>query len=308
MGADRLTELENPGIYRSVLESLSTGVYLVDLNRRIVFWNAGAERICGYLRQDVVGRFLREHLFAASDSVESAKSDDYDPLNDVLRDGKPFTAHVSILHKEGYRVPIVLQTVPIRNDRGSIIGAAECFDENVAASHRSRRRNALGGVISLDEITGLASEVSMETHLRECMAALAGRHADIRVVLIRVDGLEHLRATRGPSVVPRVLRVLSHTIKNSLRPSDVVGSWSEGRFLAVLTECDESDLETVADGIRKMISQSEVEWWGDRFAVTAALGGTWCRPDDTLESLVNRAEQSLALSEAAGGNSFTVAK
>ena len=81
-----MPEFENPDIYRSVLEELPAGVYLVDRHRRIVFWNAGAERICGYLRQDVVGRFLRDHLFATNN--ESDGNNDYAPAATQLRDDR----------------------------------------------------------------------------------------------------------------------------------------------------------------------------------------------------------------------------
>src|SRR5579864_5117438 len=106
----RMPELNDPEIYQSVLEKLQTGVYIVDRNRRIRFWNEGAEQITGYLRQDVVGRFLREHLLTTGDETPNLDSDPNDPINLAFRDGKPSLLDVSILHKEGYRVPIVLRT------------------------------------------------------------------------------------------------------------------------------------------------------------------------------------------------------
>src|SRR6476661_5987437 len=84
----RMPELNDPEIYQTVLEGLETGVYLVDRNRRIRFWNKGAEQITGYLRQDVVGRFLRDHLLATGDGVKDFDSDPDDPINLAFRDGK----------------------------------------------------------------------------------------------------------------------------------------------------------------------------------------------------------------------------
>lgn len=303
-----MSEFDSPEIWRLVLESLPTGVYVVDRNRRILFWNSGAESTCGYLRQDVVGRFLREHLFTTSDEAETEDGEGFDPLNLVLRDGKSSVAHVSILHKEGYRVPVVLKTVPIRSPGGNIIGAAECFEPHVSSPERTRRRNAISGLVCLDEVTGLPSKSSMEAYLRERLALFAERRAEFGILLIEIDRLEELRAARGPSVVPSVLRVASHTVENSLKPTDVVGAWSDNLFLAVLTECKEADLEKVANRVRKMISLSEVEWWGDRFSLTAALGGAGCGPKDTLELLVERAYKSLEDSTALGGNRVTVGK
>ncbi len=77
-----MSEFDNPEIFRSILENLPTGVYLVDRNRKILFWNNGAEEITGYLRQDVVGRFLRDHLLTLSGEVKKdSESASADPLS-----------------------------------------------------------------------------------------------------------------------------------------------------------------------------------------------------------------------------------
>jgi diguanylate cyclase (GGDEF)-like protein/PAS domain S-box-containing protein len=301
-----MSEFDNPEIYKSILETLPTGIYLVDRNRKILFWNKGAESISGYLRQDVVGRFLREHLLATSDEITDANSDPSDPLNLALRDGKSSTADVSILHKEGYRVPIVLRTVPIRNVRGGVIGAAECFEKNISASERTRRRTAAADLECLDGVTGIPPPAFTELRLREQLAAFNERHAPFGILLAQVDWVDKFRTTRGPGVVPNILRVVAQTIENSLRPTDLVGCWFEDRFLALLPDCKESEVQGVANRIRKMVEKSEVEWWGDKFSVTAAFGGAGSRPGDTLELLMQRAEKSLMESISAGGNHVTV--
>src|SRR3954467_9380828 len=43
-------------ICRDILESLLTGVCVIDLQKRIVYWSAGAERIPGHSRHEVIGR------------------------------------------------------------------------------------------------------------------------------------------------------------------------------------------------------------------------------------------------------------
>src|ERR1700689_337905 len=79
-----MSEFDNPDIYKSILESLPTGIYLVDRDRRICFWNTGAEDISGYLRQDVVGHFLRERLLASDEDLDP-DSETADALNAAFR-------------------------------------------------------------------------------------------------------------------------------------------------------------------------------------------------------------------------------
>ncbi len=301
-----MPELNDPEIYQSVLDGLQTGVYIVDRNRRIRFWNEGAEQITGYLRQDVVGRFLRDHLLATGDDVKNFDSDPNDPINLAFRDGKPSTMDLSILHKEGYRIPIVLRTLPIRNSRGAVVGAAESFEKNRSASEWTRRHSAFEDFGCLDAVTGVAAKSYMETQLREHLITFAEHNVPFGILLVQIDHLDECRASRGPGVVPTILRIIAQSVENCVRPTDLVGCWGKDQFMAILFECRESEVVLVGERVRRMIAQAEIEWWGDKFCVTSPVGGAGCRPGDEVEVLVARAAASLEESIVKGGNCVTV--
>jgi len=301
-----MPELNDPEIYQTVLDGLQTGVYIVDRNRRIRFWNEGAENITGYLRQDVVGRFLRDHLLTTSDEMKDHDSDPDDPINLVFRDGKATTMDASILHKAGYRVPIVLRTLPIRNSRGAVVGAAESFEKNRSASEWTRRQAGFADFGCLDGVAGVAAQSFMETQLRENLTTFAEHDVPFGILLIQIDHLDQFRATRGPGVVSTILRVVAQSVENCVRPTDLVGCWGKNQFMAILLECRESEVALVGERIRKMTGQAEIEWWGDRFSVTSPVGGAGCRPGDEVEMLVARAAASLQESIVKGGNCVTV--
>ncbi|MGH9678836.1 MAG: diguanylate cyclase domain-containing protein, partial [Candidatus Acidiferrales bacterium] len=294
-----------PEIYQSVLQGLQAGVYLVDRNRRIRFWNDGAEKITGYLGQEVIGRFLRDQLLVTLAETHETDSCPLDPISIVFRDGKPSTTDVSILHKDGYRVPVVLHTIPVRDNRGKVVGAAEVFDKHQSASDWTRRQASLADFGCLDDVTGVPSLGFMETQLRENLTTFAEHNIPFGILIVQVDQMDAYRSMRGPGVVPVILRVVAQSVENCLRPTDLVGCWSANQFLAVLMECKEAEVGRVGERVRKMVSQSEIEWWGDIFSVTCAFGGAGCRPDDTPELLVARAEKSLQESIVRGGNCVT---
>jgi diguanylate cyclase (GGDEF)-like protein/PAS domain S-box-containing protein len=301
-----MNELSDPEIYQTVLEELQTGVYIVDRSRRIRFWNEGAEQITGYLRQDVVGRLLREHFLGIGDTSKDLDSDPNDPINLALRDGKPSIMDVSILHKNGYRVPIVLRTNPIRNSHGAVVGAAESFEKNRSASESTRRQSAFADFGCLDDVTGVAAQSFMQTQLRENLTTFAEHNIPFGILLIQIDRLDQLRASRGPGILPTILRIVAQSVENFLRPTDLVGCWSDNRFIAVLMECKESEVGLVGDRVRKMIGSAEIEWWGDKFFVTSSVGGASSRNGDNSERLVARAVASLQKSIGKDGNCVTV--
>jgi PAS domain S-box-containing protein len=124
-----MSRFDDPEILRGVLEDLPTGVYLVGRDGKILFWNYGAERITGHLRQDVVGHACREDFLGNSEGKDDQVSAASVALDAVLKDGKSTESQVSFRHKAGHLVPVRLRAIAMRDQQGAIIGVAECFDE-----------------------------------------------------------------------------------------------------------------------------------------------------------------------------------
>jgi len=225
----------------------------------------------------------------------------------VPRDGKPTISEVSLRHKAGHRIFVRLRAVPIRNSHGTIIGAAESFDESLSASNWDRRQQKLAGYGCLDDASGVLSKGVTLAHLRENLATFAEHRLPFSILCVEVDQMDHLRATYGMAVMGSILRVVAQTLENSLRPTDFLGRVDENRFLAILTECGAADVERAAKRLKKTVGASEIEWWGDEWTVTASFGGATVQPGDSTESILERAEKSLAESIAAGGNQVNVA-
>jgi len=82
--------------FRSILENLHTAVYVVGRDGRILFWNDGAERITGYLRQDVIGRVRGDNFLGETDGDEADSNGALTPIASATRDGKPQQGQVSL--------------------------------------------------------------------------------------------------------------------------------------------------------------------------------------------------------------------
>ena len=54
--------LNGNDFYKELIDNLSDGVYFVDRDRVIQYWNKGAERITGYNAKEVVGHSCRDNL------------------------------------------------------------------------------------------------------------------------------------------------------------------------------------------------------------------------------------------------------
>jgi GGDEF domain-containing protein len=74
----------------------------------------------------------------------------------------------------------------------------------------------------------------------------------------------------------------------------------------ILTDCGEREIVAVADRMRSTVRASRLKWWGDEIGLTASFGGTTVRTGDTLNTIVERAEQALGASIKSGGNQTTI--
>jgi diguanylate cyclase (GGDEF)-like protein/PAS domain S-box-containing protein len=300
-----MPDFSNPEIYRTILESLHTGVYLVDRERRIMFWNDGAEKITGHLRHDVLGRFCRDNILVHCDENNQLLCGDDCPLTDVMRDGHPREAEVYLRHREGHRVPVLVRAVPIRDGHGTVIGAAESFSERESAVSPERRTCSMVSQGKADDKIGLPDHAFTESLLRESMVLFGNQALPFGVIRIQVDQLEEFKAQHGQGAADSILRVVAETLKNTLRRDDMLGRWAQDQFLAIVPFC--SSLEELAVRWQGVVNGSGIPWWGDRLSVTISIGGTRYRQADTIELILQRTEQALQKSLAQGGNCYTEA-
>jgi PAS domain S-box-containing protein len=283
----------DPEVFQTVLIGLQTGVYLVDRDRKIVFWNDGAQRITGYMRHEVIGRFCRDDLLCYCDDQGEPLHGSLAPLTNALQEGRPRQAHLYLRHKAGHRVPVRLHTTPIRDGKGAIVGAAESFDEASFVLPLDRHQSQLAAYGCLDPGSNSPNHAFTHSHLRENLSCFSEYHLPFGVLCIEIEQLQQLRETRGGEAVEAILHVIAQTIRHAL-PDAFLGRWSYEQFLVIISDCTRVDLERAVHDIRNIVARSAIHWWGDSLSAEVSLGWTMVETGDSLESLLTRVKARLA--------------
>jgi PAS domain S-box-containing protein len=296
-----MSELLDGDVFRSVMEDLPVGVYFTDRQRRIVFWNEGAERISGYLRHEVLGRCCRDNILLHCDHQRNVICGTCCPLAEALADGKPREASLFLRHKAGHRVPVRVHTVPIRDGAGTILGAAECFQRQRYLPHPERR-----DISGMEALSGIPEPGFMLSEVRARLGTFEERGISFAMVLLGVDHFEELRVSRGQEACATVLHVIASTMQNTIRPGDCLGAWSNGTLMLIVDSAAPDAVRRSAERMRALASCSGVVWWGDPVPVTLSGGGTKVKTGDTVDALIRRAEHGLAESVERGGDRVTV--
>lgn len=276
---------QDPALYRFVLENLPIGIYVLDREQRVRFWNRGAEQITGFLAQEVTGQICRETL-PHCDPQGRVLAGEHCSVTTTFRDGRAVQNHVFTLHKQGHRLGVQIRTLPLVDDNGLTVGVAIAFEEAAASSALGRSESLLCGC--LDPLTGVSSQRLTRAVLTESLIELEQSHGGWGLLRIHIQGLKELTARYGSDSLAAFLRTSAQTIRHSLSPEDFLGRWENDSFLAMLPTASPVKVAAIAELISEQINQSEISWWGDRFRVRATVDWIVAGRGDKLETLLGQ--------------------
>lgn len=287
-----MSPLDDPEIYRGIMESLTIGICVVDAEKRIVLWSNGAEKITGHLRHEVTGHNCIGEALLHCDQPGCEFCSEECALARAIKTAQPTEAVAFLHHKAGHEIPVRVRAVPVHNAHGSIVGAAETFEEQSSIDVQRREESPhISGAV--DEGTGVASHAMTRAHLRETLGTFNEVAVPFSVLCLRLEGLDHFRASFGPKAASTLLRVVARTLEGALWKSDLIGRWAEDAFLVVLHGCHSEDLGLVRERLRRMVANDSIEWWGERRSLPVSIGQATVQVGDTIESLMQRVENML---------------
>jgi len=201
-------------LHRIVLEALPTAIWAVNREGKVLLWTAGAEQMTGYFRQEVLGRPFPDNLHHESEQEGPARAAQFTPLLETLREGRPTLASLSLRTKSGHLLPVRLQTVVLRDDSGTVIGAAELCEAVHKVAISERRQNRLSGYGCLDSVTGLNHSL-IQARLKASLDIHALFPIPFCVLCLSTDNLQHIRERYGQAAVDAALRMVAQTVENS---------------------------------------------------------------------------------------------
>lgn len=295
---------DDGNFYKDVVDNLYDGVYFVDRDRVITYWNNGAERIAGYSASETVGRSCRDKLLNHVTANGKELCTHNCPLTAVMKDGKPREAEVFLHHKEGHRVPVIVRGTPLRDGEGNIIGAIETFSNNSKLLKARREVRKSRQAALADPLTGIGNRRFVEGRLRAAIAEFSVIKNPTGLIFFDIDNFRNFNNTYSHNAGDKVLRMVASTFRNAVRTSDTIGRWGGEEFIAILYDVRDSEksLHAVGEKVRSLIERSRLDLSDQSLTVTVSVGATFLLPGDTPESFVERADKLMYASKEAGRN------
>ncbi len=293
-------------LYKRILDSLYDGVYLVDTDRRITYWNPGAERITGYRPDEAVGRRCQDGFLVHVDEKGNSLCLHGCPLSSTMADGQPLEAEIYLQHKDGYRVPIFVRAAPIRDEKGRVAGAVEIFSDNSRVAAVSDLNRELRQLALLDPLTEVGNRRFLEQQIVARLNEQDRYGWRVGVLFVDVDGFKEINDGYDHIVGDRVIRMVARTLVNGIRSFDIVGRWGGDEFVVLIVNVDEGRLRAVSEKLRRLVESSGFAEGDKTISVTVSVGGTLAAVRETPEAVIRRADRLMLASKTGGGNRVTI--
>ena len=286
-----------------ILDSLPFGVYCVDKNNMIIRWTPRAEELTGYSTDEKLVKSCDQSLLCSMESNSEYLCGEKCPLKATIAENLSLEADVFIRTKEGARIPIHVRTIPLQ-DNSQTIGAVAIL-EPILLEEKETNSPALASIAMTDALTGLYNRRYGEAEISLCLNKVRNGHGKFAVLFFDLDDFHDLNNTYGHAAGDAALVSVSQTITENPRELDFYFRYGGEEFVGLHHIQAESDLAQLGERLRRQIEQITIHYNEHQLKVTVSVGVTLLRHEDTLESVISRADTLMYQSKIRGKNCVT---
>lgn len=289
-------------MYKEFVDHLYDGVYFVDTRRKITYWNKSAERLTGYLEDEIVGRHCYDNLLDHCDAEGNHLCHNGCPLHATIQDGQLREADVFLRQKNGIRRPVSVRVAPVYDDHGELAGAVEIFSDNSSKLAVIEELQVTKDMAYLDELTRICNRRSMAQYFQSKINDFQAKKFPFGVAMLDVDHFKNVNDTYGHDAGDKILKMVADVLSSTSRSFDVVARWGGEEFMVLFANVNESLLKKIAERQRMLIEKSRVLYEGAEINITISIGITLFNEDDDQESVIKRCDDLLYQAKEAGRN------
>lgn len=291
--------------FKGVLDNLYDGVYFVDTERTILYWNNGAEKLTGYGATEVTGKHCWNNVLMHVDDLGTSQCLDGCPLHKSMQTGIQTEAEIFLQHKAGHRVPVRVRVTPVRDGEGKVIGAVEIFNDNSEKLSALNMIEELQRKVFIDPLTEVANRRYIDTVLPARFDEMTRYGWDFGVVMMDIDHFKAVNDNHGHEIGDQALKMVARTLLNSSRSSDIIGRWGGEEFIAIVSNVTSLQLRKGAERYRSLVEHSSLPAGDYSVNLTISIGATLVVPGDTPASIIKRADKLMYESKTRGRNLVT---
>ncbi len=255
----------------------------------ILFSNERAAETFGTVLEDFVGRPATSFYV---DPEERSKL-----LEEVAREGgvDGFATRVQTVDGKAFWALLSARPAILDGEDVVIVGITDLTTQKEIEQR-------LRELATLDPLTGVYNRRHF-FEVADATLTIADRHHKAAcVAMLDIDHFKEINDQHGHLVGDEVLRWVTRVAREAIRSSDVLARYGGEEFVLLLPELEISAAQRIVERIRGVVADQTLETEDGPVSVTLSAGVTARAPEETIESLIRRADHALYEAKHAGRN------
>jgi diguanylate cyclase (GGDEF)-like protein/PAS domain S-box-containing protein len=227
--------MEDSRLLKAILASSTDyGIIVADTNGIITSWNAGAEQITGFSRDETAGKSL-DFLFPEEDRAHHAPQKE----REVAQYAGRYADQRWLLRKDGSRFWADNVITPIRDADGAVPGFLKILRDH---TEKMRADEEILTSARYDALTGLANRSSFKARLSE-MVASSQRSGQLLILqMIDLDHFKEVNDTLGHHTGDVLLQQAAQRMRSVTRDTDFIARIGGDEFVVLQPNAHSADV------------------------------------------------------------------
>jgi diguanylate cyclase (GGDEF)-like protein len=166
--------------------------------------------------------------------------------------------------------------------------------------HERGKTERLHHLAITDRLTDLHNHAYSRHLLEKTLESAKQDRVPLCVMMADLDQFKKINDEHGHLVGDHVLRIAAARMVSGARADDEIGRYGGEEFLFVLRNTDIDTATEVAERVRSRINSDAIQHGEATIQVSLSLGIAQARPDDTVNTLIERADKALYAAKLAG--------
>ena len=150
-----------------------------------------------------------------------------------------------------------------------------------------------------DKLTKLYNRYKIDTILDDEKKRADRYGSNFGIIVLDIDYFKKVNDTYGHHIGDKVLEEFSSILKDNSRETDIVGRWGGEEFLIIVPQTEHDSIIHFANNLRIKIEKHKFKFVGK---ITTSIGITMYEKNESIISVVNRADEALYVSKDSGRN------
>ncbi len=221
----------------------------------------------------------------------------------TIDDGIINETRVYLKHKDGYRIPVMVKTIPIYDNNSNIVAAIEVFTDERFQKQIYHENQELKDKLKIDTLTQIANRHYFDFQISQKLAEIKVFLNTFGVLMIDIDHFKKVNDIHGHLIGDEILKIVAQSLSSNIEKTDLVSRWGGEEFIVLVNITNIADLRKVAERLRHVIEASSYQFEdGKTLQVTVSIGGTLADITDTVKSLIARADENMYFAKKNGRN------